>query len=49
MVLVLAHLAVLLGPLQMLHAVAADIADRDARMLGIFVGDLDDLLPALLG
>src|SRR3972149_7500788 len=47
-VLVLAHLVVLLGPLEMLHAVAADIAHGDARLLGVFVGDLGNLVTPLL-
>src|SRR3989337_1809155 len=47
-VLVLAHLVVLLGPLEMLHAVAADIAHGDARLLGVFVGDLGNFVTPLL-
>src|SRR4051794_8916866 len=45
---VLAHGAVLLELLQEVDAVAADVADGDARLLGIFVRDLDHLLAALL-
>ena len=48
MVIVLTDVAVLLHLLQMLHAVAANIADRDAGLLGIFMRDLGDLLTALL-
>ena len=47
-VLVLAHLVVLLGPLEMFHAVTAHIAHGDARLLGVFVGDLGDLVTPLL-
>src|SRR5215468_10415476 len=39
-VLVLGDLVLLLAGLEGLHAVAPDVADRDARLLGITVGDL---------
>src|SRR3972149_11165519 len=47
-VLVLAHLVVLLGPLEMLHAVATNIAHSNARLLGVFVGNLGNLVTPLL-
>src|SRR3954452_25010403 len=45
---VFADRAVLLKLLQQVDAVAPDVADRDARLLGVFVRDLDHLLAALL-
>src|SRR5262245_24883393 len=47
-VLVLAHLVLFLRALQVLHAVAAHIAHRHPRLLGVFVRDLGDFLPSLL-
>src|SRR5690606_9867182 len=45
---ILADVAVLLRLLGDLHAVAADMAGGDLGLLGILVGDLDQLLAALL-
>ena len=47
--LVLADLVLLLVLLEMIHPVAADVADRDARLLGILADELGELLAALLG
>ena len=47
--LVLADLALLLQLAQVVHAVAADVAHRDAALLGEAVDDLHQLLAALLG
>ena len=44
---ILADVAVLFGLLQAVHAVAADMADRDLALLGIIVRDLDQRLAAL--
>src|SRR5262245_7167686 len=44
---VLAHLSVLVEALEQLHAVAAHVAHRDPRMLGIFMRDLDEFLAPL--
>ena len=49
LVLVLADLVLLLVGLERVHAVAADVADRDPRLFGILVGELGELLAALLG
>ena len=49
LVLVLADLVLLLVGLERVHAVAADVADRDPRLFGILVGELGQLLAALLG
>ena len=46
---VLADLAVLGQPVQLVLGVPADVADRDPRVLGLLVRDLDELLAALLG
>src|SRR5689334_8797962 len=48
-VLVLGDLVVLFLLLQRFHAVAAHVAHGDARLLGIFMRDLDQLLAPLLG
>ena len=48
LLIVLADLAVLLQLLEQVEAVAADVAHRDARGLGVFVRDLDQFLAALL-
>src|SRR5829696_883906 len=46
---VLADLAVLGHPVELVLGVPADVADRDLGVLGLAVGDLDELLAALLG
>ena len=48
LVLVLGDLAVLLQPLELLHAVAPDVADRHPRLLGVRVRDLGQLVAPLL-
>ena len=45
---VLADIAVLLGFFQVVHAVAAHMANRDLGLFGIVVRDLDERLAALL-
>ena len=47
--LVLADLVLLLVGLEVIHPVAADVADRDPRLLGILADELGQLLAALLG
>ena len=47
--LVLADLVLLLVGLEVIHAVAADVADRDPRFLRILADELGQLLAALLG
>ena len=49
LVLVLADAVLLLELLQMLHRVAADVADGDALLLGVLAGELGEFLAALLG
>ena len=44
---VLADLVVLLKLLEKVEAIAADVAHRDARGLGVFVRDLHDFPPPL--
>src|SRR5690606_4032095 len=44
--LVLAHLTLLLVGLEIVHAVAADVAGGDARLLGILTGEFGQLLAA---
>ena len=48
MVFILADFAVFFRLFQGIHAVAANIANRDARGFGIFVGELDEFLAAFL-
>ncbi len=48
LVIVLADLVVLFQLLEHVETVAADVAHRDARRLGVFVRDLDELLAPLL-
>jgi hypothetical protein len=43
------RLAGLLELAQVVHHVAADVADRDSPLLGDVADDLDQLAPALLG
>src|SRR5579864_2548060 len=47
--LVLAHMALLLDAAQVVDLVATDVAHRDARLLGLAMDDLDQVLAALLG
>src|ERR1700688_357793 len=47
--LVLADVAVLLDAAQMVDLVAADVAHGDARLLGLAMNHLDEVLAALLG
>src|SRR5580704_5295777 len=47
--LVLAHVAVLLDAAQVVDLVATDVAHRDARLLGLAMDHLDEVLAALLG
>ncbi len=47
--LVLRGLAFLAEPLELVVRVAADVADRDAGLLGVVLAQLDELLAALLG
>src|SRR5215204_2465023 len=44
---VLAHLAVLFELLCLIHAVSADVADGDARLLSVFMRELDEFLATL--
>src|SRR4051812_6573332 len=46
-VLVLADVSLLFHAFQVLHSVAADIAHSHPRLLGVFVGDLGELMTPL--
>ncbi len=47
--LILAGLAILLEPIELILGIAPDIANRNSGILGLVLGDLDVVAAALLG